>query len=107
MNLNDLALSTETISVLHPTHGDVGVTVELHHPMSRAYNAALARLADEELPNAIVAAEAAVVAINGIDDYTHGGEYNILRDEQHFWLPMAIFAHIAKKKTDSERNLSN
>lgn len=103
MNLSDLAIqSTEIIPVVHPDHGETELKVEIHHPMSRGYNAALARMIadglDKELPLAVLVAEAAFIRFHGEDS---GAGAEILRDERFFWLPMFIYSHINKKKVIS------
>lgn len=103
MNLTDLAIqSTEFIKIVHPEHGETDGTVEIHHPMSRAYNAALGRMVadglDKELPLAVLVAEAAFVQFHGEES---GAGVEILRDERFFWLPVLIYEHINKKKVTS------
>lgn len=103
MNLSDLAIqATEIIPVVHPDHGETELTVEIHHPLSRGYNAALARMIadglDKELPLAVLVAEAAFVQFHGEDS---GAGVEILRDDRFFWLAVSVYNHVNKKKATS------
>ena len=109
MKLTDLAIpATEVIKVVHPDHGETDLSVEIHHPMSRGYNAALGRMVaeglDKELPLAVLIAEAAFVQFHGEDS---GAGAEILRDERFFWLPVFIYEHINKKKATSAQASSS
>lgn len=103
MNLNELAIqSTEIIPVVHPEHGETELKIEIHHPLSRGYNAALARMIadglDKELPLAVLVAEAAFIQFHGEDS---GAGVEILRDDRFFWLAVSVYNHINKKKVTS------
>lgn len=103
MKLSDLCIpATEIIPVVHPDHGETELKVELHHPLSRGYNAALARMIadglDKELPLAVLVAEAAFIQFHGEDS---GAGVEILRDERFFWLAVSVYNHINKKKVTS------
>lgn len=109
MNLNELAIqSTEIIPVVHPDHGETELQVEIHHPLSRGYNAALARMIadglDKELPLAVLVAEAAFVQFHGEDS---GAGVEILRDDRFFWLAVSVYNHVNKKKVTSAQPSSS
>ena len=88
--------------MVHPDHGETELQVEIHHPLSRGYNAALARMIadglDKELPLAVLVAEAAFVQFHGEDS---GAGVEILRDDRFFWLAVSVYNHVNKKKVTS------
>jgi len=109
VNLNELAIqATEVIPVVHPDHGETELKVEIHHPLSRGYNAALARMIadglDKELPLAVLVAEAAFIQFHGEDS---GAGADILRDDRFFWLAVSVYNHINKKKVTSAQPSSS
>ena len=109
MNLNEFAIqSTEIIPVVHPERGETELKVEIHHPLSRGYNAALARMIadglDKELPLAVLVAEAAFIQFHGEES---GAGVEILRDERFFWLAVSVYNHINKKKVTSAQPSDN
>ena len=109
MKLTDLAIpATEVIKVVHPDHGETDLSVEIHHPMSRGYNAALGRMIadglDKELPLAVLVAEAAFIQFHGEDS---GAGVEILRDERFFWLAVSVYNNINKKKVTSAQASNN
>ena len=111
MKLSELKTENETIDILHPEYGDVGIQFVVCSPMSREFTVNSSRLVqsstdDEPLASWIVnQAIAAVVGWSGIEDengeqipFTEEECEKLLKDPCYFWMASCVDAHLGKKK---------
>lgn len=104
MNFGELGLKTETVTPLHPEHGDVGFRIDVCEPMSREYAAACARLAGDGLGADVFLAEAITLdwraegELEGIPEFSAEAMAEIYRNPAYYWIVESINTHIDKKK---------
>lgn len=109
MDINELGTQSETISVMHPTLGDVGITFTVCDPLSSEFANATARLdrsgAGSGVSGFVVTqALCAVVDWQGIEDkkgeiaYTQEKAKELLTDPKFYWMCAAVDEHYGKKK---------
>lgn len=111
MKLSELKTENESIAILHPEYGDVGIQFVVCSPMSREFTVNSSRLVqsstdDEPLASWIVNQSiAAVVGWSGIEDengeqipFTKEECEKLLKDPCYFWMASCVDAHLGKKK---------
>lgn len=106
MKLTDLGLKTETVTPLHPEAGDVGLRITICEPMSREFNAAIARLAPKigEIEYDVVLAEAVTIGweavgdLEGLPDFSAEECAKLYRDPAYSWIASSVFEVVSKKK---------
>lgn len=104
MDFGELALKHETVTPLHPEHGDVGLRIQVCEPMSREYTRAVSRIASDKLDADVFLAEAVTIGwsaegdLKNLPEYSEQAASDMYRDPRYAWVVAAINRHIDKKK---------
>ena len=110
MKLSELKTQNETIPVLHPEMGEVGIMFTVCDPMSREYVANTSRMIADSKGASVATwvvnqALAGVVDWSGIDDeednpieFSEEKAKELLTDPAYYWMALAVDEHYGKKK---------
>lgn len=107
MKLAELATKPCVVPINHPDMGDIGITATIRNPSGRdyhsRYSAALADDANKQVAVGALMAEAAVISIDGIDDLDYQEGNDLFRQDEYFWMTLAIADFITKKKAPNKK----